>query len=229
MSEFLSNIELYYSPSARVDKDMIELWEEEYHHAVKVMRNREGSTIHITNGRGDIFICTINTILKNSLQAGIIEHKRFENKSSNITFCMPVLKSTDRFKFALEKCIELGITNFIIFESARTVAKIKNINKWSKTGISAMKQSLRAHLPVISAVKTFRELSYPDGEKILFDQSSEKKFTKALMSDKKYFFIFGPEGGFTNEEIILFDSKYRLAENRLRTETAIIKFASIIS
>jgi RsmE family RNA methyltransferase len=42
--------------------------------------------------------------------------------------------------------------------------------------------------------------------------------------------IFGPEGGFSDQEIELFRDypNYKLEENRLRTETAIIKAASLL-
>jgi RsmE family RNA methyltransferase len=47
--------------------------------------------------------------------------------------------------------------------------------------------------------------------------------------NKKYCLIFGPEGGLTNDELMLIEpfKKLKLAENRLRTETAIIKAASL--
>ena len=43
-------------------------------------------------------------------------------------------------------------------------------------------------------------------------------------------FIFGPEGGLTDKELMLFDDDftYSLGDRRLRTETAIIKVASLL-
>jgi 16S rRNA (uracil1498-N3)-methyltransferase len=227
--EYPSNIELYYSPLVNSGDNVIELTGDEFHHAIKVMRNRAGGEIHITNGNGIIFICTIAEVFKDYLKAHIKKQIIYENRFSNITFCLPVLKNPDRFKFALEKCTELGITNFILFNSSRSIVKIKNVDKWDKTILSAMKQSLRAYLPVITNIDNVKDLLNFDGEKFIFDQNTNEQFEYSLIKNKKYFFIFGPEGGFSNEELSLFNTVYKLADNRLRTETAIIKCASIIS
>lgn len=229
MLESLSNIELYYSVSIKDGDNEIELVEEEFHHAAKVMRNREGNEIYITNGVGKIFLCSIQKVDKDYLTARIKEQKKYENQLKNVTFCFPLLKNPDRFKFALEKCTELGITNFIIFDSNRSVAKIKNVEKWNKTLLSAMKQSLRSYLPVITSIKGCKEFLNLNGEKIMFDQGGDKQFTKEVLNDNKQYFIFGPEGGFTNEELSLFSISYKLSDNRLRTETAVIKCASILT
>lgn len=228
MSAFLSNIELYYSASIMTGESEIELIEEEFHHAVNVMRNREGSDLYITNGKGKIFLCSIERVCKTHLTARIKEQNSFLNQLQNVTFCFPALKNPDRFKFALEKCTELGITNFIIFDSTRSVAKIKNVEKFNKTLLSAMKQSLRAYLPSMTTIKNCKELLNLDGEKIVFDQGSNNLLSKEALIANQQFFIFGPEGGFTDEELSLFSNRYRLSDFRLRTETAIVKCASIL-
>ncbi len=211
------------------DDDTINLTGDELHHAVKVMRNKEGNEVFITDGNGIIYTCNINKILKDRLSAEIVDRKKYKNKLSNITFCFPVLKNPDRFKFALEKCTELGITNFIIFNSNRSVAKVKNIEKWNKTLLAAMKQSLRAFLPKLQSTENLKELLNLDGKKIIFDQSGKNIFSKEIIKfDVDYYFIFGPEGGFTEEELSYFSKVYSLAENRLRSETAIVKCASLI-
>lgn len=227
--EYPSNIELYYSPLVNSGDNVIELTGDEFHHAVKVLRNRTGGEIHITNGNGIIFICTIAEVFKDYLKTHIKKQIKYENRFSNITFCLPVLKNPDRFKFALEKCTELGITNFILFNSDRSVAKVKNTEKWNKTLLAAMKQSLRPYLPKIISVNNIKDLLKLKGEKILFDQSGNEYFEKDFLKKKDYLLIFGPEGGLTADEISFFDKIYRLAENRLRTETAVVKCAALIS
>lgn len=47
---------------------------------------------------------------------------------------------------------------------------------------------------------------------------------------KKYYMIFGPEGGFSQKEILDIKPTLTLclADNRLRSETAIVKVASLL-
>jgi len=93
------------------------------------MRNSVDDKIFVTDGNGTIYTTQIATVSVNHLSANIIERQVFENKAGNIWFCIPVLKNPDRLKFALEKCVELGITNFILFSSRYTVSKKLNPEK----------------------------------------------------------------------------------------------------
>lgn len=226
----LSNIELYYSSEENISDETISLAGDEFKHAVKVMRSKIGDTIYLTNGTGLIFKTEILSIKKDKLSAKIIETVKTENKFENIFFCIPKLKNPDRFKFAIEKCVELGVTNFIIFESKRTIAKGTNIKRWEKIALVAMKQSLRAYLPKIKLVKNLSDIAESKGEKIIFEQNAARKFQFKFVMDKKYYFIFGPEGGLTEDELKLFDTDliYSLSDHRLRSETAIVKVASLI-
>ena len=226
----LSNIELYYSSEENISDETISLVGDEFKHAVKVMRAEISDTIYFTNGTGLIFKTEILLIKKDKLSAKIIETIKSKNKFENIVFCIPKLKNPDRFKFAIEKCVELGVTNFIIFESKRTIAKGMNIKRWEKIILAAMKQSLRAYLPKIKLMNNLSDIAESNGEKIIFEQNAERKFQFEFEMDKKYFLIFGPEGGLTEDELKLFDTDliYSLSNHRLRSETAIVKVASLI-
>jgi 16S rRNA (uracil1498-N3)-methyltransferase len=225
----LSNIELYYTSSELIESDRLILTGDELHHSVNVMRNTVGETIFVTDGKGSIFTSKITSISVNHLSANIIERREYENKAHKIWFCIPILKNPDRLKFAFEKCVELGITNFILFNSRYTISKKVKPEKFQSTVLSAMKQSLRAFLPKILS-SSFNGIIEQDGSKILFDQNADKKFDGKLDLDKPTYFLFGPEGGFDKTELesVSQENRFSLTENRLRSETAIIKCASVI-
>ncbi len=229
MLEYLSDIDLYYSPTINDGDLQTELTGEEYHHSVRVMRKKVGDPIYITNGRGIIFSGLIESIKKEVLKIKISDRRISENKLKNITFCFPVIRNPDRFKFILEKCTELGITKFILFNSARTIVKVRNIKKLNRILMSAMKQSLRAYLPSVSEVRDISDLFNLSGSKIVFDQKGKKNFSKDILDDREFLLIFGPEGGLTNDELSLTTEIYKISDHRLRTETAIIKCACLIS
>jgi 16S rRNA (uracil1498-N3)-methyltransferase len=229
---YLSNIELYYSHPDSFTGNSVKVIGEEFSHLTRVMRHKIDDDIYVTNGCGEIYTCRITDVDKTFLTAEILSIEIYGNKFQNIYFCIPKLKSPERFEFALEKCVELGITNFIIFESMRTVAKTNKVERWEKILLAAMKQSLRSYLPKIHSLTNFKNILELDGTKILFEQNAEKKLSELKLSDdKNYYFIFGPEGGLDKKEIELAGSEnlFQLTENRLRSETAIVFAAAQIT
>lgn len=242
---FLSDIELYFSPKVSEKKIFIE--GEELHHIKHVLRHKPGDKIFVTDGMGQIYKTEIAVFSTNDLTCRILQRMEYPNRFPGITFCIPRLKSAERFEFALEKSVELGITNLIVFDSQRTIAKGEKLKRWQKILISAMKQSLRAWLPKISYKESLQEILTLDGKKILLDQKSALSFSTLLSTIKdqlttcNFLFIFGHEGGFTNEELSTLPAvegkeckieneviKVRLTENRLRSETAVFAAASLI-
>jgi len=228
--EHLSNIELYYSEPEKFSDNSVTVSGAEFRHIAKVMRHKTGDEIYVTNGIGKIFCTELKSISRTEANAEIKREYTYENKLKNIFICIPRLKSADRFEFALEKSVELGITNFIIYISKREVAKGSKIERWKKVTLSAMKQSLRSYLPIIQE-KKYEEIINQDSEVILLEQNSENNIRDLKVDkNKKYFFVFGPEGGLDDEELnkVKKNQIYNLDDNRLRTETAIVKFAVIL-
>jgi 16S rRNA (uracil1498-N3)-methyltransferase len=231
--EYLSDIELYYS--SKISNNTIELTGDESKHITKVMRHSVGDILHITNGIGTYFKTEIINIDKTTVVAEILEKEKYINELENIYFCFPRLKSNDRFTFELEKAIELGITNFIIIDTERTIPKGEKLVRWNKIALAAMKQSLRTYLPKIEYLNSFQKLNSFDGEKILLDQKSKininEYLTKKGKEDIAKFFIFGPEGGLSEKELELIDNSViiSLTNNRLRAETAVVTSAVAVS
>ncbi|MGQ9644542.1 MAG: RsmE family RNA methyltransferase [Ignavibacterium sp.] len=228
--EFLSDIELFFTD--KVSDNKIILRDDDFIHCIKVFRYKAGDKVFVTDGNGKIYHCEISRIYKNELQAEILSHIKQKIKYPNFHFCIPILKNKDRFRFAFEKLIELGITNIIIYKAERAISEKFNFDKYKKVAIETIKQSLQSNLPVIKSIGSLTELNSFEGNKIIFEQNAEIKFDSNMVNKSDIcYFIFGPEGGLTDKEInsINDHKKFSLAENRLRTETAIIKVASVLT
>ena len=230
MAKYLSNIELYYTIPENISENRIIIEGEEYTHITKVMRHSKDEVLYVTNGEGKIYSGRIKDINKKNIELILEDIISYENKYKNIFFCLPKLKNSDRFEFALEKSVELGITNFLIFDSERTISKSSRIERWNKIIISAMKQSLNSFIPKIELIE-FEDIFNQTGIKIGLEQGSQKKIGEVELDlNNRYYFVFGPEGGLSEKELNYFETEnlYKIAENRLRSETAIITTASII-
>jgi len=233
---FLSDAELYFTDQPVADKKIV-ITGDESHHLINVMRHQTGDTVFITDGIGNIYKSEINVIEKKKINCTIVNTIRYTNDLSRFWFCLPRLKNPARLEFALEKCVELGITKFIIFDSKRTVAKGGKIDRWEKILLSAMKQSLRSWLPKIFYVNNLSKLFILEGPKILFDQNAGTTMHSFLpilnsqFADLNCYFIFGPEGGLSEEELKSESVSYKikLTDNRLRSETSIVTAASFLA
>lgn len=234
--DFHSNIELYYS-SSTIQNNIIKIDGDEFKHLTKVMRHKIGDIVFVTCGMGIIYKSEIIGINKVDLTCGVIDKYNYKNNFEKIVFCLPILKSTDRFEFALEKCVELGITNFVVYKAERSIAKGNKIDRWNKIALAAMKQSLRSYLPCIEFVNSVSEINNLEGNKILFDQlfsDSINNYADKISNStnlSKHYFIFGPEGGLTENEINSFKNpkRLKLSSNRLRSESAIVYAAVILN
>ena len=228
--EHLSNTELYYTPIELITEDQLILIGDEFHHSVNVMRNSVGDILHVTDGKGSILTSKITNINEHQVSASIIERRVIENKANNIWFCIPMLKNPDRLKFTFEKCVELGITNFVLFSSRYTLSKKVKPEKFQKTTLAAMKQSLRTFLPQVASA-SFNEIIQFYGVKVIFEQNSKLEYDGKVDLNKPTYYLFGPEGGFDKNEIesVEQENRFSLSTNRLRSETAIIKCASLIN
>lgn len=228
---FLSDIELYFSDS--IKENQIIITGDEAYHIQKVMRHTVGDIIYATDGKGKIYQTKISLIKKDIISLDIINNYLYFNNFENIFFCIPILKNSDRFEFAIEKLVELGITNIIIYNAVQSVKQKVNAERVNKIVKQALKQSLRAFLPNIDYKK---DLSFINQDynniAIILDQNSNNFITDMVFDSRKnYFFIFGPEGGIDNKDINQLKNiqKYKIAKNRLRAETAIISTATIIN
>jgi len=231
--EYLSNVELYFSDD--IVDSYIQMSEEESRHISKVMRHNVGEEIFVTDGKGTIYKTSIIEACSSTVTLRITERIRYTNHLENIIFCLPRLKSNDRFEFALEKSIELGITNFIVFNSERTIAKGEKLERWNKIALAAMKQSLRSFLPKIEFVESLSKLNEFEGMKYVFEQDATVKLVDVLADnilteEGKNYFVFGPEGGLSENEInsISNSELIALTPNRLRSETAIVTAAALV-
>ena len=232
---YLSDTELYYVSPGNMTDTQILLTDEEVHHITKVMRHKEGDNIHITSGEGKIWLCEIAGIEKKKTLCTIKETFTYKNEFSNFTFCLPLMKSNDRLEFAVEKLVELGITGFIIYSSVKGSSRGAKLHRLEKISTAAMKQSLRAFLPEFEYIDDLTGIFKNEGVKLVFEQSAENSLAdfihSELKSDTKYFFIIGPEAGFSEREEALFTdvTKLKLTKNRLRTETAAISAGVLLS
>ncbi|MCE1187714.1 MAG: 16S rRNA (uracil(1498)-N(3))-methyltransferase [Ignavibacteria bacterium] len=221
-----SDIDLFYSPFVSDDENGLMLAEDEYHHIANVMKYKTGDTLYVTDGKGNIYFTKIEKMEKKRGFVTITEKYSESAAFRNIVMCLPLLKNSDRLELAYEKLIELGFTRFNFVKTEHSLKKNINLERMLKIGIHAMTQSLHGTLPDLGFSGSIQELLKAEAEFIIFDQKADNSL-KAYQFDanRTYYFIFGPEGGFSETEVSNTANKVvalTMGGQRLRAETAMM-------
>jgi 16S rRNA (uracil1498-N3)-methyltransferase len=161
----------------------------------------------------------------------------FGKKDFHLHIAIAPTKNTDRFEWFLEKATEIGIDEITPILTSHSERKTVNHDRFEKILISAMKQSLKAYLPQLNGLMSFKELvvsNKTENKFIAYCDEIQKNHLKDLASKgNNTLVLIGPEGDFSPEEVLLaIENGFKvvsLGESRLRTETAGIVACHIVN
>lgn len=224
-------MQLFYHPDIKEEDAQIIFPREESKHIVKVLRKMEGDILHITNGKGLLFISELTLITQQQCIAKVMEIQKEKLPNYYLHLAVAPTKMNDRYEWFLEKATEIGvmeITPVICDHSERKKVKTERFERVLQ---SAMKQSLHFSLPKLNQPVRLSEFitDTPEGTKFIAhcEEGKEKKsLKKSLNTGEPTVILIGPEGDFSSEEIELALNNgwhpVSLGHTRLRTETAAI-------
>ncbi|MBL7856454.1 MAG: 16S rRNA (uracil(1498)-N(3))-methyltransferase [Cyclobacteriaceae bacterium] len=217
---------IFYQPL--IPEGILHLDADESRHCLKVLRKSKGDTIRITDGRGFFYEAII--IDNNPASCGfVIEHKIKEApKNHTLHIAISPTKNAERIEWFVEKAVEVGVDSITLLLCRHTERTFTKAERLEKVAISAMKQSLKATLPRISAVIPFSDVVEKSTETSRFiahvDHTNPNHLKDIAKSGGQYLVLIGPEGDFSEEELHLALTngfkKVSLGTSRLRTETA---------
>lgn len=229
---------MHFFYTQNVNADIYELTKEESKHCCMVLRKKQGDAIYLVDGKGTFFVTEILDDNPKKTSVKIIEKiKNYKKRNYNLHLAIAPTKNISRFEWFLEKATEIGIDEITPIISNRSERKHLNLERMNKILISAMKQSLKAHLPKINKCIKFKDfIAKCNCQRKLIAHCGETEKTplqKKIKINENSCILIGPEGDFTKEEVELakqnrFDF-VSLGENRLRTETAGIYSCSIVN
>jgi 16S rRNA (uracil1498-N3)-methyltransferase len=210
-------------------------------HLSKVLRAKVGQEFDIVvDGRvrrGDIA----------TISAGRVEFQLHETVQTDspqqrqVTLLLSVFKF-DRFEWALEKGVELGVAAIVPVLARRTEphlakAAAKRVERWRRVAREASQQARRPAEPEISKPTALKSaVESAQGTRVLLSEheSPQRISLKKLLADDAsgpLTLAIGPEGGWTPEELKMFEQNgWRFASlgpTVLRVETATIAALAI--
>lgn len=226
----------FYAPDI---EQTLSLPESDSQHCVRVLRRRPGDIIEVIDGRGNAFTCRLVDAHSKHASVEIVEKRNQPLPwSYNITIAVAPTKLMDRMEWMVEKLVELGVNRIVPLLCDHSERKEIKTERLEKIAVSAMKQSLKATMPIIDPMTSIKEFVASVGsDSAKFVAYCDKSIDRVLLSrsceqNRDTIVLIGPEGDFSPSEIkMLLANGFKpvsLGDCRLRTETAAVNACDTI-
>jgi 16S rRNA (uracil1498-N3)-methyltransferase len=208
----------------------------EAHHLSRVLRKTVGELIEIFDGRGQFALAEIESISKKAVELRLRERGSSPPPLGEVILASAVPKG-DRFRWLVEKAVELGVDRLVPLITERSVVKPGEgkRDKMEQAVVEASKQCRRNHLMELDEPMGFdqclKENLAPDALAIVAhpDEANLRDVFSAAFPSRLVLMV-GPEGGFTDHEVDAAKTAGAIAVglgvNILRIETAALALAA---
>ncbi|HEX7054401.1 MAG TPA: 16S rRNA (uracil(1498)-N(3))-methyltransferase [Burkholderiales bacterium] len=204
--------------------------EDSAHHAVHVLRIRQGDDVTLFNGRGGEFRGRVAAIERLKVMVDLLAFDAVERESPLQVTLVQGVSAGEKMDSTIRKAVELGVAEIRPVLAAASVARPKGeraaarLAHWRRIAISACEQCGRNRVPPVHPLVDaagFRDER--PGTKVLLSPRSQLRFSTLELA-APLTLAAGPEAGFSAEEEAAFVRSgfvpARLGPRVLRTETA---------
>lgn len=230
-------MQLFYAPE--INEGNFTLPPDEAHHCLHVLRHRQGDAIWIIDGKGGLYKAIITQANPKNCSFSI-EQKEFPDPipAVNLHMAVALTKNADRWEWFVEKATEIGVSSITPLLSARTERKHLRTERLNKILITAVKQSVKATVPVLNPLIDFASFIKtqqinPGAKYIAYIDDNNQTLSKVYTKGTNATMLIGPEGDFSPDEVnMAIAAQYQpvsLGKSRLRTETAAISVCQTIA
>lgn len=203
-----------------------------------VLKLKLGEQVILGQGNEVDILAVIKVLGKNEIVLEKIEEIKNTNESKiNIILYQSIVKK-ENFELIIQKVCELGVFKIIPVIGDRTIKTNLNLERINNILKEASEQSGRGVIPKCEEIVSFSkalDLALNNDLNILFDPEAKESLKDfRIKKDIKTIGIFiGPEGGFSDQEILEAKKKeysvLNLGKLTLRAETAAIVSSALIN
>lgn len=240
----------FYAPPFAFSSDLnsVTLQVEEARYLRDVLRLRTGDRVHVFDGAGKEFDCSIEESRKDTARMKVLAEVAPARPESPLylTLAVALLKS-DKFDLVVQKATELGVARVVPVATKLADIRLrddsdanKRVMRWQRIALEASKQSGRAVVPEVTPPISFAELvqikDHAGQRKLMFSEREGRSLLEVKdnlnPTQQPVSALVGPEGGWTDEEISLARdnnwSVVTLGGRTLRAETAAITVTALL-
>lgn len=217
-----------------------ELTETVFHHWVKVLRAKVGETATLFNGQGGDFQVELTEVNKKTALVNVLSHNPDNRTPAFTTLLGQVMSKGDRMDYAIQKAVELGVSEIQLLTSERCEMRLKydrdqkKIEHWQGIAIAACEQCGMNIVPKILAPLSLHDWlasALPETKLVLAPNKDQANVLDNATANIAL--LIGPEGGLSESEILAANQvgfiNWCIGARVLRTETAPIVALSILN
>jgi 16S rRNA (uracil1498-N3)-methyltransferase len=235
----------FYVQTPRTVGDTIEISGAEARHIQTVLRLKVGDEIVLFDGTGKEYWGTIESRRLHRITVKIDKIDTPRRESPIDVILGQALLKGDKMDYVFQKTTEMGVSAIFPFISSRTIPVLggkgaeRRWNRWKRIVVESAKQCGRVIPPRVENIRHFGSiLEGPvHGFVKLILWEKEERSLKERMGEidrdsRKFLFLVGPEGGFSEVEISAAEGKgfipVGVGPRVLRSETAGVAMLSIL-
>lgn len=208
--------------------DVVELSEEEAHHAAHVLRLKAGDRIGLLDGEGTRALAELSLVSKRQVLAQVLERTESgPERIARIHIAVAPTKQMDRLEWFVEKAVEVGVDRITPLLTERSERTRLRTDRLHRVAVSAMKQSQRAWLPQIdeaTALSALLQQEPPTQRYFGWCEGEHASLMRVYEPTSDALVLIGPEGDLSPAEAEQLRASgftaVSIGTARLRTETA---------
>jgi len=225
-----------YVPDQLTPGSELELDDERFRYAGRVLRMRVGDELVLFNGTGGEFTAVITEVSRRAIVLNIGAHRERDVESPLRINLVQGVSRGERMDLVVQKATELGVQRITPVLTERSVVRLQGDKSerrrehWEKVAQSACEQCGRNIVPLIDEPQPFASwlasAGASDLQRAVLRPGVEQTLASLNCTNKQWQLLIGPEGGLAQAELEHATeagfAPYALGPRVLRTETAAI-------
>jgi 16S rRNA (uracil1498-N3)-methyltransferase len=229
----MPHLHRFFVPENTPDAGEFALPQDEAHHALRVVRLREGDAVALFDGTGRELHGAVSTCTKREVHVSIERAECHPFPAPTLTLAVAWLHKDKAIDEVVRRGTELGVHTFQFFRAAHSEQAPRLNAKWTRLAVEVCKQCGRLWLPNFSIAGNFAEVLASAAPCRLIAAMDHTPVPMAsVLTGEDVTLLIGPEGDFTKEEVDnALAAGFRpvsLGETTFRTEVAAIVGATLV-
>jgi 16S rRNA (uracil1498-N3)-methyltransferase len=206
------------------------------HQIGRVLRAAPGDGIILFDGTTpEERFYRIANISKRSVECEYVETRPSRcEPARRVTIVQAMPNTLEKLEYALQKCVELGVSRFLVFRSDRSQKPLPadpKRDRLMKIAVEATEQCGGCLLPDIRYFDRLADLPLDEARSFALDMGTPAPMSRQDTGDIAL--LVGPEGGWSDSEREYFDragiGRISFGERIMRTETASVAACAIFA